>query len=218
MPRYIDADALKDRMLNYYECVNADTSKSNYKGETLMNYEVADMIEDCIDNAPAADVVPKAEADEWYHEYHVIKDKLKTEKMYHRETEKLADKYFIECKHLQQMLDAAIAGQEALQQYFLTPDKPDGIMIRYNEKTGKWDKYEPYMTIECPEEKDYEFLQTAIAKQVSKEPLKESLADYGCPTCGAYINFDGLNGKIEHAPKYCSECGQRIDWERSEAK
>lgn len=57
MPRYIDADALKDRMLNYYECVNADTSKSNYKGETLMNYEVADMIEDCIDNAPAADVV-----------------------------------------------------------------------------------------------------------------------------------------------------------------
>ena len=57
MPRYIDADALKDRMLNYYECVNADTSKSNYKGETLMNYEVADMIEDCIDNAPTADVV-----------------------------------------------------------------------------------------------------------------------------------------------------------------
>jgi hypothetical protein len=44
-------------MLNYYECVNADTSKSNYKGETLMNYEVADMIEDCIDNAPTADVV-----------------------------------------------------------------------------------------------------------------------------------------------------------------
>lgn len=57
MPRYIDADALKDRMLNYYECVNADTGKNNYKGETLMNYEVADMIEDCIDNAPAADVV-----------------------------------------------------------------------------------------------------------------------------------------------------------------
>ena len=57
MPRYIDADALKDRMLNYYECVNAETSKSDYRGETLMNYEVADMIEDCIDNAPTADVV-----------------------------------------------------------------------------------------------------------------------------------------------------------------
>lgn len=56
MARYIDADALKERMLNYYECVNPNTSKENYKGETLMNYEVADMIEDCIDNAPTADV------------------------------------------------------------------------------------------------------------------------------------------------------------------
>ena len=92
-------------------------------------------------------------------------------------------------------------------------DETDGIRIRYNEKTGEWDKYEPYMTIECPEEKDYEFLQTAIAKQVGKKPLKESLADYGCPTCGAYINFDGLNGNIEHAPKHCSECGQRLLWE-----
>jgi hypothetical protein len=61
MARYIDADKLKDRMFSYYECVNADTSKSNYRGETLMNYEVADMIEDCIDNAPDEDVVPRAE-------------------------------------------------------------------------------------------------------------------------------------------------------------
>lgn len=56
MPKYIDADALKDKMFNYYDCVNLNTRKGNYKGETLMNYEVADMIEDCIDNAPAADV------------------------------------------------------------------------------------------------------------------------------------------------------------------
>lgn len=56
MPRYIDADALKSRMLNYYDCVNQNTSKGNYRGETLMAYEVADMIEDCIDNAPTADV------------------------------------------------------------------------------------------------------------------------------------------------------------------
>jgi hypothetical protein len=137
-----------------------------------------------LEDAPDADVVPREEA----------------------------DKYFAECKHLQQMLDAAIAGQETLQQYFLIKDSPDGIMLRYNEKTGKWDKYEPYMTIECPEEKDYAFIETAIAKQIFKKPLKESLADYGCPTCGAYINFDGLNGNVEHAPKYCSECGQRLDW------
>lgn len=56
MARYVDADALKDKMFNYYDCVNPNTSKDNYKGETLMNYEVVDMIEGCIDNAPTADV------------------------------------------------------------------------------------------------------------------------------------------------------------------
>ena len=56
MSKYIDADALKDKMLNYYDCVNLNTRKDNYNGETLMNYEVADMIEDCIDNAPIVDV------------------------------------------------------------------------------------------------------------------------------------------------------------------
>lgn len=56
MSRYIDADALKDKMFNYYDCIIANTGKSNYTGETLMSYEVVDMIEDCIDNAPTADV------------------------------------------------------------------------------------------------------------------------------------------------------------------
>jgi predicted RNA-binding Zn-ribbon protein involved in translation (DUF1610 family) len=172
MPRYIDADDLK-------AVIHAND---------WSNPVVPDVVGVIIDRSPTDDVVPRAEAYEWYHEYHVLKEELKTEKMYHRETEKLADKYFV------------------------GKDETNGIRIRYNEKTGEWDKYEPYMTIECPEEKDYEFLQTAIAKQVFKEPLKESLADYGCPTCGAYINFDGLNGNIEHAPKYCSECGQRLQW------
>ena len=56
MAKYIDADVLKDKMFNYYDCVNLNTRKDNYNGETLMNYEVADMIEDCIDNAPIVDV------------------------------------------------------------------------------------------------------------------------------------------------------------------
>jgi hypothetical protein len=63
MARYIDADKLKNRMFNYYECVNENTGKDNYRGETLMNYEVADMIEDCIDNAPTEDVVPRSEVE-----------------------------------------------------------------------------------------------------------------------------------------------------------
>ena len=55
--RLIDANALRERMFSYYGCVNENTSKEYYRGETLMNYEVADLIEDCIDNAPTVDAV-----------------------------------------------------------------------------------------------------------------------------------------------------------------
>lgn len=50
-PKYIDAEELRKAMFSYYGCLNENTSKDNYGGETLMVYEVADMINDCIDNA-----------------------------------------------------------------------------------------------------------------------------------------------------------------------
>ena len=55
--RLIDANALRKRMFSYYSCVDENSSKEYYRGETLMSYEVADMIEDCIDNAPTVDAV-----------------------------------------------------------------------------------------------------------------------------------------------------------------
>ena len=55
--RLIDANALRKQMFSYYGCVNENTSKSTYTGETLMNYEVADLIEDSIENAPTVDAV-----------------------------------------------------------------------------------------------------------------------------------------------------------------
>ena len=57
-----DLDAAKSRLLNYYPCVNEDTHKSNYTGDTLMSYEVVDMIQDCIDNTPTIDPVHAAGA------------------------------------------------------------------------------------------------------------------------------------------------------------
>ena len=44
------AERLKNKFYSYYEGVGENTSKSKYNGETLMYYEVADMIENCIDN------------------------------------------------------------------------------------------------------------------------------------------------------------------------
>ena len=53
-----DLEATRRMLLNYYPCVNENTHKSNYMGDTLMSYEVADMIEDCIENTPTIDAVP----------------------------------------------------------------------------------------------------------------------------------------------------------------
>ena len=57
MEKYINAERLKDSMLAYYDCLSESANGRPYKGDTLMDYEVVDMIEDCIENAPAADVV-----------------------------------------------------------------------------------------------------------------------------------------------------------------
>ena len=56
--RLIDADALRKSMFSYYPCVNEHSVKHNYSGDTLMDYEVADLIDDCIDNATTIDAVP----------------------------------------------------------------------------------------------------------------------------------------------------------------
>ena len=48
-----DLEEAKKKLFSYYSFVNEDTNKSNYTGETLMSYEVADMIEDCIENTPS---------------------------------------------------------------------------------------------------------------------------------------------------------------------
>lgn len=59
---------------------------------------------------------------------------------------------------------------------------------------------------------DIKTLQELVDKETPKKVFKESLQDGLCVKCGAYVNFDMLNDKIEHAPKYCSNCGQKLDW------
>lgn len=84
MPRYIDADAM-----------NLDIDL--YKGGTVLDLALA--VIKSVKEAPTADVVPKSEVDNWYQLYHSIKEELKQEKMYHRETDKLCDRYYIESQH-----------------------------------------------------------------------------------------------------------------------
>ena len=79
MPRYIDADLFERKMNHILKTyVQSPTLTKKFKD--------------------ALKSVPKSEVDKWYYEYHAIKDELKQEKMYHGETEKLADRY---CAELQ---------------------------------------------------------------------------------------------------------------------
>ena len=71
-----DLDAAKSLLLNYYPCVNENTHKSNYMGDTLMSYEVADMIEDCIENTPTVDAVPVVRCRECSHSQEYLDDEL----------------------------------------------------------------------------------------------------------------------------------------------
>lgn len=53
--RPIDANGVKESLLSFYPFVKEMTKTTHDNGEVLTAYEVADMIEDCVDNAPTID-------------------------------------------------------------------------------------------------------------------------------------------------------------------
>lgn len=90
--RYIDADKLCEALKSMASVQYPD------KQNTILG------VVSSIENFPTADVVPKSEADNWYQLYHSIKEELKQEKMYHRETENLCDRYCIESQQAKTQL------------------------------------------------------------------------------------------------------------------
>lgn len=62
--------------------------------------------------------------------------------------------------------------------------------------------------------KDLVVLHEALTRLfVPIKPFAENKQNYICPKCMAGINFDALNDNIENAPKFCTQCGQRFDFE-----
>ena len=84
---------------------------------------------------PTADVVPKSEVDNWYQLYHSIKEELKQEKMYHRETEKLCDRYCIESQHAKQEV-----AREIFEELENHKDKIHGIVLLLPEELAELKK------------------------------------------------------------------------------
>ena len=94
MARYIDMDGYRKLFDEEYK----KTRKLISEGETHLDNLAEGFSEASrvIDRMPTVDVVPKSECEKWYHEYQVTKEELKQEKAYHKETEKLADRYCVE--------------------------------------------------------------------------------------------------------------------------
>jgi len=61
--RPVDANALKENMMIAFDCENAtkygnkDAEQQAHSYSTLMLYEIANIVEDCIDNAPTVDCI-----------------------------------------------------------------------------------------------------------------------------------------------------------------
>ena len=115
---------------------------------------------------------------------------------------------FKRAEELEEKLDAAIAGQETLQNYFLSKDTPDGIRLKQNKETGEWEKFEPYMTIDCMTKEDFNAIEIAVKKQQARKPkpipcaVDKNLFD--CPYCEKTMSYK----KYHH----CPDCGQKLDW------
>ena len=63
-----------------------------------------------------------------------------------------------------------------------------------------------------------QFVRGLLVRNTPTKPQKDSLADWDCPYCGAYLPYDALNDPIEDAPKFCKNCGQAIDWSEFDAE
>ena len=67
---------------------------------------------------------------------------------------------------------------------------------------GKLTEYEePYSTIECKTEEDYDKLLVLINKSKRMKVVKTETSSQACPVCG--INVNSL---------YCPHCGQRLTY------
>jgi hypothetical protein len=92
----------------------------------------------------------------------------------------------------------------------------------YNEESKAWEPYEPYMTIDCKTEKDFQFLQNAIEHykkrgrwiEVSKAevPNFTSIIEE-CSVCGKMVR---RHGDVKEPDRYCKHCGARMDLQEVE--
>lgn len=104
----------------------------------------------------------------------------------------------------------------------MKPEKAIELLIKEREITIKLrDKYS--LTEEVYHSEQYDIAIEAIKKQVPAKPVHDGVENQ-CPQCGNYVSETRENiawvqyeviefdGSEVFRDKYCSECGQAIDW------
>ena len=74
-------------------------------------------------------------------------------------------------------------------------------MLEIDENSNAREYKEPYATIDCETEEDFNRLKKAFEKSVLVKPYKVCIVEYECPKCHKRLCID-----------YPCKCGQMIDW------
>ena len=84
-------------------------------------------------------------------------------------------------------------------------------MNKYQKALERIKKHCPTLFAEVV--KDLATLQELVDKETPIKVTDIHVDEFYCPKCHSEITHDKYNS--EH-PKYCEECGQRLDWSDSE--
>ena len=137
MPRYIDAEALLEELRSLQVTVTGIRVGKSYLSTIVREYQKS--VLKIVHEQPTADVVPKSEVDTWYQLYHSIKEELKLEKMYHRETENLCDRYCIESQQAKKQVAREIF--EEINKIITPENHPiafDRLKVEFSELKKKY--------------------------------------------------------------------------------
>ena len=137
MARYIDAEALLEELRSLQVTVTGIRVGKSYLSTIVREYQKS--VLKIVHEQPTADVVPKSEVDTWYQLYHSIKEELKLEKMYHRETENLCDRYCIESQQAKKQVAREIF--EEINKIITPENHPiafDRLKVEFSELKKKY--------------------------------------------------------------------------------
>ena len=97
------------------------------------------------------------------------------------------------------------------------------ITIRYNEKTGLWEKHEPFMTIDVMTEEDYITIKAAVehyqkhGEWVDRYEGKYANSSYICSLCENEAlwkhetNELGITRLTQALSSFCPHCGVKME-------